>query len=166
MGEARRVMVLPANEPWEPWKTIELGNYPSNLLLFDAVQKSGVRVDVWTRDIVTKLKIQSPGSITLYRVTLKKLGLKFSADYDEVRTQAALMGFKLVPTEVVAQLRLQYLDQPLNEELIVGSKTFPFQGFHRGYIVLAHDHLGKRFVIREPLDAKGIKKTAEIILCR
>jgi len=56
--------------------------------------------------------------VDLVKVTVAELGLKKGARRDQVYERVKEIGLNLCPPEVGPQLRLQYLDQP-NEELVL-----------------------------------------------
>lgn len=59
-------------------------------------------------------------SIQLTVITLRSLGLPDGTCYEDIFKAAQHAGLRLCPAEVGLQLRLQYMDQPYGETLVIG----------------------------------------------
>jgi hypothetical protein len=150
---------------WKPWRTIILGQHANNQALFNALRKSGYTNYLWTDDIINKLQVvHEPRIKELYLVSPRDLGITYGCDYPDLRTEAMRVGFKVVPTETVGQLRLDYNDQPVDERIHVGTVTFPFKGRRRAIFCLVHTNQGKQITIREP--GEYYQPDEKFVFCR
>ena len=122
------------------WKTIRLGIGPKTTDGFvDAIEgiggpkvENGVRqrpneygVEPAADDLMRKPEFTVSDKETfvdLVRISLRELGLKDGAMYKEIFAKAEERGLRLCPAEVGPQLRLQYLDQPEGEKLVIGMR--------------------------------------------
>ncbi len=113
------------------WKTIRIGTGLKTTDEFiSALQKSGIKISNWARDIMERSDFVSsislvPMELDLCRMTtaeiLKRSGSdKRSGTLAEIYVGINKIGGQLVPIEAGPQLRLQYLDQPdKNDEWLV-----------------------------------------------
>lgn len=106
------------------WKTIQLGTGLKTVNDFcNAIQKAGGRVGDWAKDIMGKPAFtvsDQPTDIDLIIVTVAELGFPKGATRKDIYAKAQSLGLSLCPPEVGPQLRLQYMDQPNNEYLLIG----------------------------------------------
>ena len=154
-----------APREWRLWRTITLGTFLSTQDLFAALKQAGFANYLWTDDIVGKLNlVDTVRTIELFLVTPEELGIDYGCDYLEIRTEAMRQGFRIVPTEGVAQLRLAYNNQPKGERLQVGTVTFPFKGKNRALFCITHNEQGMQLTVREP--GEYFKKNEKFVFCR
>nr|WP_259217178.1 hypothetical protein [Bradyrhizobium centrosematis] len=106
------------------WKTISIGTFPDMFALLTALSKIGCGVgnsaaEALARPAFTLSSTRT--AVTLLTVTAADLG--FSGETVSLRQiyeLARQLGFALAPPEIAPQLRLQYLDQPVGEFLVIG----------------------------------------------
>lgn len=136
------------------WKHVTTTALRTTHELYELLKQKGYTKTFRTDDIVHKAKLIRQGSvIPLYRVTPLELGLKHGGSYWEVRAAAEKLGFSVIPLEVVLQLRLDYADQPKEEIIYGGTKTFSFPGHRRAIFGITNDHLGKRFCVADTMNS-------------
>lgn len=118
------------------WKTIPHGLYGSGSQMLIALEAFGYKVSPWTRQILsadTFSTEEDPGNTDLYRVTPEELGLTGTYTAADVIVAAVKSGYRLVPDETAAQLRLLYANQPQGELVAVISK--PLTREHSTYVL-------------------------------
>lgn len=117
VGAARQVRDFPV------WKTVKLGTGLTTADDFrKALKTQGCRIGDLANDILGKpafIASESETEADLVKVTVAELGFKEGARYDKICVRGQEFGLKLCPNEVGPQLRIQYLDQPFGEWLIV-----------------------------------------------
>lgn len=109
---------------FEVWKTIEptLGGYGKNWFLGELERKG-----VWVASRIEFLLKHANftwerGPTRLVRVYASQLGFSQTTSRADIYKQAQLHGLGICCRDVGPLLRLQYLDQPFGETLIVGSE--------------------------------------------
>jgi len=114
---------LRKENPWEKpeiFKIIEIGTHKDVKSLRKALEESGARIGNWGGDILNKTKLsKSKQSLDLVVLSVKELGFPQGAELKDIYEAAGNQGLDLCPAEVGPQLRLQYLDQPSGEWLII-----------------------------------------------
>jgi hypothetical protein len=102
------------------WKTITLGTYDSAESLRRSVH---CYTGAWARAaLATPALTVSTSKREIDLVVLSVAALGFDeegASFAAIHARAAQLGLELCPVEIAAQLRLQYLDQPVGEFLRV-----------------------------------------------
>jgi hypothetical protein len=105
------------------WKKITIGTFADSSALLNALSAIGCGVGdaaaILARPAFTisgtKLEVE------LLTVSAAELGfLGETASLRQIYERAQRLGFGLAPAEIAPQLRLQYLDQPIGEFLIIG----------------------------------------------
>lgn len=106
------------------FKTITLGTGLSTAKDFHkALKDAGCKIGTWGDDTLGQRAFAASAErteVNLVSVTVAELGFKKGATRREIYERAQELGLSLCPAEVGPQLRLQYLDQPLGEWLIIG----------------------------------------------
>lgn len=114
---------LSKENPWEKpesFKIIEIGTYKDVRSLRKALEESGARIGDWAGDILNKTKLsKSKQSLDLVVLSVKELGFPQGAQLKDIYEAAKSQGLDLCPAEAGPQLRLQYLDQPSGEWLVI-----------------------------------------------
>jgi hypothetical protein len=111
---------------FEIWKTIKLGTYKSveEILLEFATRQEiglGYRANYVLRQpelLISKTETV----INLVKIQVRELGPLKNLYYKSVFFKGEEIGFKICPGEVGLQLRLQYTDQPRDENLTIAMK--------------------------------------------
>lgn len=108
------------------WKTITIGTFPDVLALLTALSAIGCGVGDSAAAVIARPAFTLSGIrtvVALLTVSAAELGFKGeTASLRQIYERAQQLGFELAPPEIAPQLRLQYLDQPVGEFLIVGMK--------------------------------------------
>lgn len=106
------------------WKTITIGTFSDSFALLSAMSAIGCRVDDSAAAALARPAFTVSGTKTavwLLTVSAAELGFRGEiASLHQIYTLAQQLGFGLAPAEIAPQLRLQYLDQPIGEFLIIG----------------------------------------------
>lgn len=106
------------------WKTIQLGTrlkFAEDF--YQALHKDGCRISVCATDILGKPSFSVASQATevdLIKVTVSELGFPNGASVHDIYETALKRGLVRCPAEVGPQLRLQYLDQPMDDWILVG----------------------------------------------
>lgn len=106
------------------WKTIRLGP-GTGLITPDcfrgAIRQAKCDIDRWADDILKNIIAGKKDiELDLCVLTTSELVGKQNRTIEEVFFGASRLGLERCPAEVGPQLRLQYLDQPRRERLIIG----------------------------------------------
>lgn len=105
------------------WKTIRIGTYADSLALRNALGDIGCSAGGSAAEILARpaFTLSSEGmDVELVAVSAAELGLRGeTASLRQIYAVAQKLGFELAPAEIGAQLRLQYLDQPAGEFLVI-----------------------------------------------
>ncbi|WP_334529323.1 hypothetical protein [Bradyrhizobium sp. AZCC 2230] len=106
------------------WKTISIGTFPDTFALLNALSAMGCGVGNSAAEALARPAFTLSGTstaVTLLTVTAADLGFKGeTVRLREIYELAQQLGFGLAPPEIAPQLRLQYLDQPVGEFLVIG----------------------------------------------
>jgi hypothetical protein len=106
------------------WKTITLGTFADPFALRNALDKKGCSIGGLAAEILARPAFvvgSTKTDVELVAVSAAELGFKTDAvTLAAIYARARRLGFGLAPAELGPQLRLQYLDQPMGEFLIVG----------------------------------------------
>jgi hypothetical protein len=106
------------------WKTITIGTFPDSFALTGALEAEGCSIaglaeEIFARPAFTVSSAQT--NVELFAVTAAELGFETdTVTLDAIYARARQLGFGLAAAEIAPQLRLQYLDQPMGEFLIIG----------------------------------------------
>jgi hypothetical protein len=117
------------------WRVITIGTYNNAKALLAKVEHAG-EVNLSASDLMTRRDFRLtmwPHEIKLVRTTVQDLGFPNGAKLEDVYRRARDLGLELLPEETGPILRLEYLDQPRGESLVVA--MFPIMG-----------HDGKRYL--------------------
>ena len=114
------------------WKTIELGGIQTANNFHNTLQTQGIKLDGPSYDILNSKDFPISASvqrIDLVKVMPEELGLIASTtSREEIIAKALSLGLKLCPPEVGYQLRLQYKDQPEDEDFIIATEPLAYSG--------------------------------------
>ncbi len=106
------------------WKTIPHGLYNSGNHMLTALEHFGYKVSPWAKEILSspRFKVErGDGETILYRVTAEELGLTGIYTMSDIILATVRAGYRLVPKETAAQLRLLYRNQPEGQLITVVS---------------------------------------------
>jgi uncharacterized protein YjiS (DUF1127 family) len=115
------------------WKKISVGTFSNSLALRNALSAKGCAVGGTAEEILARPAFALSGTetvIELFAVSAAELGFETeTASLGQIYARARQLGFELAAAEIAPQLRLQYLDQPIGEFLIIGMEpTKTWQG--------------------------------------
>jgi len=106
------------------WKTIKIGTFSNSFALLNAMSAIGCGVGDSAAAALARPAFTVSGTkvaVELLTVSAAELGLQGeTASLRKIYALAQQLGFGLAPAEIAPQLRLQYLDQPIGEFLIIG----------------------------------------------
>lgn len=106
------------------WKTITIGSFADPFRLSNKLHDMGCNVGGQAAEILARPAFTlGSQKIDVELVTVSPAQLGFTSDtarLADVYARARELGFELVAAEVGPQLRIQYLDQPMGEFLIIG----------------------------------------------
>jgi hypothetical protein len=112
---------------WTPWKTIVLGTDIQNgESLCDAIAHNRhtiMRIGKWAYVSLNNPKFPIAKELTkidLVIASVAELGFQNKAKLCDIYATAQKKGLQLCPNECGPQLRLQYLNQPKEEKLVIG----------------------------------------------
>lgn len=105
------------------WKKIETGTFSSPLSLVNALNAAGCSIGNSAEKILARPAFTVSAAKTdveLFAVSAAELGFETeTAPLADIYARAQRLGFGLAAAEIGPQLRLQYLDQPVGEFLII-----------------------------------------------
>jgi hypothetical protein len=108
------------------WRTIDIGTMPDTFALLTALNAIGCGIGDSAAAALARPAFTVSGTraaVELLIVSAADLGFKGeTASLRQIYQLAQQLGIGLAPPEIAPQLRLQYLDQPVGEFLIIGMK--------------------------------------------
>ena len=120
------------------WKTITVGTFANSFALRNALDAAGCGIGDQAEEILARPAFTVSATKTdveLVAVSAAELGFQTdTASLAEIYARAQQLGFGLAAAEVAPQLRLQYLDQPIGEFLIIGME--PIKTWAREPVIL------------------------------
>jgi hypothetical protein len=106
------------------WKTVSIGTFANTFTLMGALDAVGCSVGNLAGEVLARPAFSlstTKTNVDLFAVSPAEFGFQTgTAPLGEIYARARQLGFGLAPAEIAPQLRLQYLDQPIGEFLIVG----------------------------------------------
>jgi hypothetical protein len=106
------------------WKTITVGTFANSFALRNALDAAGCGIGDQAEEILARPAFTVSAAKTdveLVAVSAAELGFQTdTASLADIYARARQLGFGLAAAEVAPQLRVQYLDQPIGEFLIIG----------------------------------------------
>lgn len=126
------------------WKTIKLGTCYYYGHYWRALREAGCRIDDYVNEAfgmrIFRIAEQEQ-EIDLANLSVAELGFEKGAEYHEICQRAVELGYALCEPEDGPALRIQYLDQPKNEnefcdeELYVGMKPLEIMNASRVFLI-------------------------------
>lgn len=106
------------------WKKITVGTFSDSFALRNALNALGCGVGDSAGEIIARPAFTlsaTKANLELLKVSAAELGFQTeTVPLGQIFARAQQLGFGLAPAEIAPQLRLQYLDQPIGEFLIIG----------------------------------------------
>lgn len=126
-GIAQGVSRYP-NLMWRPWKMVSVG--PDHAIreaeIVEILETKGVYVSGLARDLLKQVDFRlanlANASIGIVLVSVKELHFYEPASTIEIYQRAFDLGLIEIPASAVPRLRLDYLDQPKGEWIVVGMR--------------------------------------------
>jgi hypothetical protein len=106
------------------WKTITVGTFTDTFALLNALDAAGCSFgdlvgQIFARPAFTLSATKT--NVELFAVSAAELGFQTdTASLTDIYARAKQLGFGLAAAEIGPQLRLQYIDQPIGEFLVIG----------------------------------------------
>jgi hypothetical protein len=171
--------VSPPNRPQQPirsardvptWKTIAVGAFADPIALRNALDVLGCTVGGAAAEILARpgFTVRSDRtSVELVVLSAAELGFRtdrvaLAAIYARVKE----VGFELAAAEVGPQLRLQYLDQPIGEFLIVGMNPIKTWSGEPIILNVANGGAGLILIGQDGRDDAEISVTSRFVFVR
>ncbi|KRR16340.1 hypothetical protein CQ13_36915 [Bradyrhizobium retamae] len=106
------------------WKKITIGTFSNSFALRNALHAVGCGTGGLAGEILARPAFTlsaTKADLELYTVSAAELGFQTqTASLGQIYARAKQLGFGLAAAEIAPHLRLQYLDQPIGEFLIIG----------------------------------------------
>lgn len=129
------------------WQTIKIGTgVKSGKAFCSELEKKDFRIGDWARDVLKQKAFTIAAQeedVDLVSLSVTDLGFKKGARYDAICTRGLELGLELCPAEVGPQLRLQYLDQPRGEWLVIAMGALRGSDGRLSVFRVAHDDDGR-----------------------
>nr|WP_249141571.1 hypothetical protein [Bradyrhizobium diazoefficiens] len=152
------------------WRTIATGTYPDSLALRNALSAIGCGVGGLAAEILARpafIVNAGKADIELLAVSAAELGVQGeTAALRQIYAAAQQLGFALAPAEIGPQLRLQYLDQPIGEFLIIGMEPITTWTGDPVILTVANGGAGLILIGQEGHDDVRISTASRFIFVR
>ncbi|MBR0830425.1 hypothetical protein JQ596_33445 [Bradyrhizobium manausense] len=152
------------------WKTITLGTFANPLALLNALDAIGCKVGGAAAEVLARpsfIVSTKRQDVELVTVSAAELGFKtdmvtLAATY----ARAKQLGFALVAAEIGPQLRLQYLDQPIGEFLIIGMEPIKTWAGEQVILNVANGGAGLVLIGQDGRSDAEISATSRVVFVR
>ncbi len=107
------------------WKIVTVGTHRNKKALRQAVLDEGHRISDWSEELIKNKKFAvetEERTLELFTCTVAELGFPNGAKVSDIYAKLDEFGFGICPHETALQLRREYKDQPMDEQLIVVSE--------------------------------------------
>ncbi len=104
------------------WKTVSTGLHISPAHYKESIQSAGISILMDAARVIDKIALVGKGQHDLVLLSVGKMGFPNGATLNRILGKAQDFGLELCPAEVALALRLEYLDQPDQEQIRVGMK--------------------------------------------
>jgi len=126
---------------FKSWRTITLGTGLQTADDFrKALNSAGCKIGHWANDILGERGFMAAAKeqdVDLVVISVADLGFPNGATRKVIYQKAQELGLQLCPPEVGPQLRLQYLDQPMGEWLLIAMAPITDSGDGLGVFSVA-----------------------------
>ncbi|MCP3471725.1 hypothetical protein NLM33_15490 [Bradyrhizobium sp. CCGUVB1N3] len=152
------------------WKTIRAGTFANSIALRNALDAMGCGVGGAAAEILARPTFTVTSKTTevkLVAVSAAELGFKTdTVTLAAIYARARQLGFELAGAEVGPQLRIQYLDQPIGEFLIIGMKPIKTWGGEPTILNVANGGAGLILIGQDGRDEAEIAATSRVLFAR
>jgi hypothetical protein len=149
------------------WKTIAIGTFPNSLALRNALDSIGCNPGTLAAEILARPAfIVSSGKRSVELVAASAVQLGFKTDtvaLAAIYERAKQLGFGLAAAEVGPQLRLQYLDQPVGEFLMIGMEPIKTWAGEQVILTVANGGAGLVLIGQDVRYNSDIPATSRLI---
>ena len=152
------------------WKTISIGTFPDTFALLAALSAIGCGVGNSAAEALARPAFTLSGTrttVTLLTVTAADLGFRGeTVPLRQIYKLAQQLGFGLAPPEIAPQLRLQYLDQPVGEFLVIGMNPIQTWTGEEVILTVANGGAGLILIGQDGRADAEIPATSRIVFLR
>ncbi|MCS3503326.1 hypothetical protein M2189_007158 [Bradyrhizobium japonicum] len=152
------------------WKTIAVGTFGNSVALRNALDVVGCNIGGLAAEVLARPAFTVSSSkmdVALVAVSAVDLGFKTgSVPLAVIYARARQLGFELAAAEVGPQLRLQYLDQPVGEFLIVGMQPIKTWSGESVVLNVANGGAGLILIGQDGRDDAEIPATSRFLFVR
>lgn len=152
------------------WRTIAIGTFTNPIALRNAMSAMGCHVGNSAAEVLARPAFTLSGKRTdvgLLIVSAAELGFQGeTASLAEIYARAQRLGFGLAPAEIGPQLRLQYLDQPIGEFLIIGMEPIRTWAGEPVILTVANGGAGLILIGQDSRDGAEISVTSRLVFVR
>ncbi|AMA57145.1 hypothetical protein BCCGELA001_13390 [Bradyrhizobium sp. CCGE-LA001] len=152
------------------WRTIAIGSFADPIRLRNALHGMGCNVGGQAAEILARPAFTvSPQKKDVELVVVSPAQLGFASDTTtlaDVYARAREFGFELVAAEVGPQLRIQYLDQPMGEFLVIGMEPIKTWSGEPVILNVANGGAGLILIGQDGRAEAGIPATSRFVFAR
>ncbi|WP_027572161.1 DUF1127 domain-containing protein [Bradyrhizobium sp. WSM1743] len=152
------------------WKTIAIGTFRDPIALRNAMSAMGCGVGDSAAEVLARPAFTLSGQKTeveLLSVSAAELGLQGeTASLQKIYAHAQRLGLGLAPAEVAPQLRLQYLDQPIGEFLIIAMEPIRTWAGEPIILTVANGGAGLILIGQDAHDDADVSVTSRFVFVR
>lgn len=152
------------------WKKVTIGTFTDLAALRVAMAALGCGVGTLADEIISRPAFTLSGKRTeveLVAVSPTELGFEGeSAKLRNIYARARLLGLRLAPAEVAPQLRLQYLDQPIGEFLIIAMEPIRTWAGEPVILTVANGGAGLILIGQDGQDALDVPARSRFVFVR
>ncbi|MGY8634845.1 hypothetical protein RAD15_20435 [Bradyrhizobium sp. 14AA] len=152
------------------WKTIAIGSFADPIKLRNELHGMGCNVGGQAAEILARPAFTvSSRKTDVELVVVSPAQLGFTSDtvtLADVYARARQFGLELVAAEVGAQLRIQYLDQPMGEFLIIGMEPIKTWGGEPVILNVANGGAGLILIGQDGRAEADIPATSRFVFAR
>lgn len=152
------------------WKRITLGSYSNSLTLRNALDAIGCHVGGLAAEILARPAfIVSTTRKEVELVSVSAAALGFETDtvtLTAIYERAKQLGLRIAAAEVGPQLRLQYLDQPAGEFLVIGMDPIKTWSGEEAILNVANGGAGLVLIGQDGRAGAAISVTSRVVFER
>ncbi|UPK32001.1 hypothetical protein IVB18_27165 [Bradyrhizobium sp. 186] len=152
------------------WKTIAVGTFANSIALRNALDAVGCGIGGLAAEVLARPAFtvsSNKTDVELVAVSAVELGFNTdSVPLAAIYARARQLGFELATAEVGPQLRLQYLDQPMGEFLIVGMEPVKTWSGEPVVLNVANGGAGLILIGQDGRDDAEISVTSRFLFVR
>jgi hypothetical protein len=167
-GTPQSVIRSAADAP--KWKTITVGTFADSIALRNALDAVGCSIGGPAAEILARPAFtvsSNKTDVELVAVSAAALGFKTdTVTLAAIYARARQLGFELAAAEIGPQLRLQYVDQPMGEFLIIGMEPIKTWSGEPVVLNVANGGAGLVVIGQDGRDDAEIAVTSRFLFAR